>query len=196
MWNNPNSQLSSISLIETAQLPNCRLTGNCRQFPRWCTSFHNLQHVVEVLVSILGRCQREFPLAIENFSARAKEAHRVIPPLHDREAIGNFAIAAAKLDGDRTIRTFDRCVAIDGIGTVLVRFNITLTVVDGERPETVDGHASHDQLVNGRSVIPLRRDGEIERVLLGSATPKHRTSDYVPYRINLILVGTVHPSRI
>ena len=101
------------------------------------------KYVVEVLASILGRGQRKFPPAIENFRARAKETHRVIPPAHDREAIGNFAIAAAKSDGDRTIRAFYRGVAIDRIGFIFVRFNITLRVVDGERPKTIDGHVSN-----------------------------------------------------
>ena len=91
----------------------------------------------------LGHSQRKFPPAIDNFWARAEEAHRVIPPLHNREAIGNFVITAAKLNDDRTIRSFYRSVAINRIGAVLVRLNITLTVVDGERPETVDGHASN-----------------------------------------------------
>ena len=100
-------------------------------------------HVVDVLASILGRGQRKFPPAIENFWTRAKEAQRVIPPLHDREAIGNFAIAAAKLDGDRTIRTFYRGVAINRVGAVFVRVKITLSIVDGGGPETIDGHVSN-----------------------------------------------------
>src|SRR5258705_13604495 len=99
-----------------------------RPAPWWQTSSTHL----------VGPGQRKFPPAIKNFWARAKETHRVIPSAHDREAIGNFAIAAAKLDGDRTIRAFYRCVGIDGIGAVVVRFNITFTVVNGERPETVD----------------------------------------------------------
>ena len=103
----------------------------------------HLQQVVELLASILGRGQRKFPLARENFWARAKEAHRVIPPVHDREAIGDFAIAAAKLHGDQTIRAFYRSVAINRISAVLVRLNMTLTVVGGDRPKTIDGHLSN-----------------------------------------------------
>lgn len=98
--------------------------------------------------------------------------------LDDWEAIGNVAIAAAKLDGDRTIRAFYRRVAIYRIGTVFVLFKIALGVVDGGGPETIDGHASNRSPVNGRSVIPLRPNVEIERVLLGSATPKHCASDH------------------
>lgn len=89
----------------------------------------------EVPASILGRGQRKFPTAVENSRARAKEAHGVIPPLHDRETIGDFAIAPAKLDGDRTIRAFRRSVAIHRIDAELVRFHITLTVVDGDNPD-------------------------------------------------------------
>ena len=44
---------------------------------------------------------REFPLAVEDFLARAIEPHGVVPPLHDRQAVRNLAVAAAELDGDR-----------------------------------------------------------------------------------------------
>ena len=44
----------------------------------------------------------EFPCAIEDFGPRAKEAHRIVPPLDDRQAIRNFAVAAAELDGPPT----------------------------------------------------------------------------------------------
>ena len=42
----------------------------------------------------------ESPRTIEEFGSRAKEPHRVVPALHDRQAIGNSAVAAAELDGD------------------------------------------------------------------------------------------------
>jgi hypothetical protein len=62
----------------------------------------HLPHM-EALTSIRGHSQRKLPPAIENFWARAKEPNRVIPPLDDREAIGDFAIAARKLHGHRPI---------------------------------------------------------------------------------------------
>ena len=43
---------------------------------------------------------RELPLAAQDFGARTIEAHRVVPAVHDRQAVRNLAVAAAELDGD------------------------------------------------------------------------------------------------
>src|SRR5467141_1440091 len=74
----------------------------------------------------------ESPCAIENFGSRAKEAHRVVPALHDRQAIGNFAVAAAELDGNRPVRSPFRGDIVHRIGVVVVRLEIALGVVDGD----------------------------------------------------------------
>ena len=52
------------------------------------------------------------PCAIEDFASREKETHCVVPPLRDRQAIGDFAVASAELDGDGTIRAFFRGDAV------------------------------------------------------------------------------------
>jgi hypothetical protein len=41
------------------------------------------------------------PFAVQDLGARAIEAHQVIPALHDRQAVGDLAVAAAELDVDR-----------------------------------------------------------------------------------------------
>jgi hypothetical protein len=84
----------------------------------------HLRHVVEVLASILGRGQRKFPPAIENFWAGAKEAHGVVPSLHDWQAIGDLAITPSELDVYRTIRAFLRREAVQRIGIVGVRMEV------------------------------------------------------------------------
>src|SRR6516165_6703123 len=66
------------------------------------------------------------------------EAHRVVPGLHDRQAVGNFAVAAAELNGDRAVRALVRGDIVQSIGIVLVRFQIALvvkTVID-QKPST------------------------------------------------------------
>src|SRR6266487_4680624 len=50
--------------------------------------------------STLGPCQGKRPRAVEDFCSRAEEAHRVIPPFCDRQAVLYFAIAPAELDCD------------------------------------------------------------------------------------------------
>src|SRR5260370_40324116 len=74
----------------------------------------------------------EFPCAVEDFGSRAKEAHRVVPALHDRQAIGNFAVAAAELDGDRPVRALFRGHLIHGIGVELVRFQKSKSNTENE----------------------------------------------------------------
>src|SRR6266481_5801159 len=113
----------------------------------------------------------EFPCAIEDFRSRAKEAHRVVPALYDRQAIRNFAVATAELDGDRAVRALFRGDVIHGIGVVLVRFQIAIGVVDGDRPEAVDGYVLNRELVDGGAVVPIGCDREVETVLLGKAAP-------------------------
>src|SRR5258707_14568643 len=51
---------------------------------------------------------REFPLAVQDFGARPVEPHGVIPAAHDRQAVGQLAVATAKLDGDRAVAAFFR----------------------------------------------------------------------------------------
>src|SRR6267142_858381 len=113
----------------------------------------------------------ECPCAIEDFRSWAKETHRVVPALYDRQAIRYFAVAAAELDGDRAVRALFRGDVIYGIGVVLVRLKVALGIVDTDRPKTADGHVLKGELVYGGAVIPGRRDRKVEGILLGSTAP-------------------------
>src|SRR6516165_3751503 len=100
-------------------------------------------------VSTHRLCLGEFPCAMKDFGSRAKEAHRVVPVLHDRQAIGNFAVAPAELNGDRAVRALSRGDVIQGIGVELVRFQIAVGVVDGDCPEAVDWYVLNCEIVDG-----------------------------------------------
>src|SRR5258708_8466971 len=100
---------------------------------------------------------RESPCAVEDFGSRAKQANRVVPALRDRQAIGNFAVSAAELDGNCAVRALFRGDAVHRIEIGRVRLEVTLAVVDGERPETVYRHLPHPQLVDGAAVITSPR---------------------------------------
>src|SRR6267142_1722308 len=82
--------------------------------------------------STLGLCQRKQPRAVDDFCPGAEETYRVIPPLRDGQAILDLTVAPAELDGDRTIRTFFCGEAVHRIGVVLVRLEVTLSVIDGQ----------------------------------------------------------------
>jgi len=82
--------------------------------------------------STLGLRQRKFPRTVEDFRSRAEQAHGVVPSLRDWQAIGNPAVAPPELDVDRTIRAFLGREAVQCIGVVRVRMEVTFAVVDGE----------------------------------------------------------------
>jgi hypothetical protein len=105
----------------------------------------------------------EFPCAIEEFGSRAKEAHRIVPALYDRQAIRNFAVAAAELDGDRSVRALFRGDVVYGIGVALVPLKVALGIVDTDRPKAVDGHVFNGELVYGGAVIAVLAPGRSQR---------------------------------
>jgi hypothetical protein len=65
-------------------------------------------------------CLGESPGAVQNLGAGPIEAHHIIPALHNRQAIGNCTVAAAELDGDRTVLAFPRGDIVNGIGVKFV----------------------------------------------------------------------------
>ena len=89
----------------------------------------------------------KLPCAIKNFLARPIEAHRVVPAGKDRKAVRGLAIAAAELDSDRPVRILFRRDVVERIGVLIVLHEISFGVVEGDRPETVDGHIFHVEIV-------------------------------------------------
>src|SRR6266566_104352 len=73
----------------------------------------------------------KFPLAVQDFGAREKEPHHVIPTRHSRQTIRNLAVAAAELNRNRAVRIFLGRDVVHRIDIVLVWFQIALGVVNG-----------------------------------------------------------------
>src|SRR5215470_14638629 len=86
---------------------------------------------------------REGPFPVQDFGARTIETNRVEPARHDRQAVGNLSVASAELDRDRIVRVLPRGDIVERIRAVFVRLEITLGIVDADRPEAVNGHISH-----------------------------------------------------
>ena len=63
-------------------------------------------HSCQRLRSIRELRLREFPYAVQDFGARAKEPHLVIPARLSRQPIRNLAVRSAELNGDRAVRVF------------------------------------------------------------------------------------------
>ena len=58
-------------------------------------------------------------------------------------------------------------------------------VVEADRPEAIDRHILHVDLVDRRAIILAWRDVEINRILIGIEAPARRGDDQVPDRIDL-----------
>jgi hypothetical protein len=56
----------------------------------------------------------------QDFGARAKEPHHLIPARHGRQAIRNLAVTAAELNSHGAVRVFPGRDFVQRIGVVLV----------------------------------------------------------------------------
>jgi hypothetical protein len=55
---------------------------------------------------------REGPIAVQHFGSRTIEADHIVPAGHDRQTVGDLAVATAELDGNRTVGIFLRRDAV------------------------------------------------------------------------------------
>jgi hypothetical protein len=132
--------------------------------------------------SIHGLRLRQCPCSVQNFGARTIEAYHIIPAGHSRQAVGDFAVAAAELDGDRTVRAFLCCEIVDRVRVALVLLKAAPGVVDGDRPEAVNRHVAIDsEFVNRLAVVPARVDVEIFCFGVGISAPVTGTSNQIVY---------------
>src|SRR5882724_66712 len=114
---------------------------------------------------------REFPRAVQDLRPGAIKAHHVIPAGHGRQAIGNFPVATAELDGDRTVLTFLGGDIVERVRVIRVLLEIAVGVIDADRPEAVDGDIPDVQPVHCVAVILRRKDVEVLRFLVGISAP-------------------------
>ena len=89
-------------------LPSENDTGSGFKLPFW--RLYQTGHLEPLYVADVPEADlthrlglRKLPAAVENLGAWAIEPHRVVPTRHGHEAVRNFAVAAAKLDVDRTV---------------------------------------------------------------------------------------------
>jgi hypothetical protein len=80
----------------------------------------------------------EAPFSLENFLAWTIEPHHVVPALLDRQTVWNVAIAAAELDGNRTIGAILSSNVVDRVSIQLVLLEKAFLIVatDGPEPST------------------------------------------------------------
>ena len=128
---------------------------------------------------------RKFPSSVENFFVGDDRDAPCSSSRHDRQAVGNFAVAPAELNRDRTIGVFLRGDVVERIGVLVVLHEVSFGVVESDRPEAVDGHILNVELVDRRAVVLARRDVEINGILIGIESPACRGNDQVSDRIDL-----------
>ena len=64
----------------------------------------------------------------------------VVPALADRQAIDAIILATAKMDCDGPVLVGFGCYIIVAVGTAFVLVDKAVRVVDGNRPESVNGN--------------------------------------------------------
>src|SRR6516165_8322074 len=75
--------------------------------------------------SLRGLRVGKFPLAVEYLGSWSIEAHHVVPPLHDRKAVGDSWITASELDFHRPVGVLLRRKVVDGVGVQVVFLKVS-----------------------------------------------------------------------
>lgn len=88
----------------------------------------------------------ECPPAVEKLRLGPVEPYRVVPPLHDRDLVGQFRLAA-EVGGHRLIAVRHRGDAVDRVAALLVLLELAVAVVDADRPEAAHRHRADRQAV-------------------------------------------------
>jgi hypothetical protein len=99
--------------------------------------------------SIHPLCFREFPPAVEDVLARLIEPDHVIPPFRGRQAVRDFAVAAAELNGDAAVVILLRGDAVQRVGVEVVLLQVTVCGVDDDGPKSVDRYIVGDSKLVG-----------------------------------------------
>ncbi len=101
----------------------------------------------------------------------AIKPNRISPAGHDREAVGDFAIAAAELDVSRTSSALFRGDIVQGVSIQFVLLEIAIAIVKADRPEAVDRNIADMRRVDNLSIVLGRREIEVDGILARIAAP-------------------------
>ena len=85
---------------------------------------------------------RKGPRAVQDLALRAIEANQIVPSGRRRQAVRDLAVAAAELDGERSVVAGLRGQVVERIGVLGIGREIALGVIDADRPEAVDRERS------------------------------------------------------
>src|ERR1700722_17965958 len=96
---------------------------------------------------------RKSPCAVQDLRLRAVEAHEIVPACWNGKAIGDRALAAAELDGERPVIGRLRNKVVERIGVLRIGDVMALVVVDADRPEPVNRHVLDAEPVDRLAVV-------------------------------------------
>jgi hypothetical protein len=113
------------------------------------------------------------------------EAHHVVPTRHDRQAIRSFPVAAAEPNRHRTVGVLLRGNVVERISITIVFMKVPVSAVNADRPEAIDAHVPHVELIDRRPIVLVGRDVQINGVLVGIEAPARRGDDQVSDWIDL-----------
>lgn len=80
----------------------------------------------------------KLPRSVDDFRTWTVEANHVVPTGGDGQAVRGTAIALAKADCHRAVRVLLGSDVVQRVRVQLVRFEISLSVVDADGPEGID----------------------------------------------------------
>src|SRR5580658_7703468 len=143
--------------------------------------------LIVMVPSVDGLRLGELPFAVQDFGARSIEPHRVIPALHDWQAVRNLAVAAAELHADRTVGVLFRRDIVERVGVVFILLEVAVGVVQPDGPKRFDRNVLDVELIDRRGVIFRRRDAQIGRIPVRISAPAGRGADQMHDRIDFAL---------
>src|SRR5262249_12308228 len=126
--------------------------------------------------------RREVPRSGEHFRPGSVEPDDVVPTFGDRQEVRSVVVAA-EVDGDRAVVVPGGRHVVDAVGVAVVRLEEAVRVVDGDRPEAVDG-----DIPDGDLVLPQGATVEVDvpGLAIGQSAPSSRGCEQVTDRVDLI----------
>src|SRR6185437_4019700 len=131
-----------------------------------------------------GLDRRERPGTVEDLGPGPVQPHREVPALHDRKQV-RMVVVTTEVDRDRPVLVPHGREVVDAVGAAVVRLEVAVRVVDGDRPEAVYRDVPHGQLVLADGFAGF--DADVRRLPVGQTAPAGSGPEQVTDRVDIAL---------